>query len=85
MRMRKLTNEELIKVANYDPGGCLCGHFESCSVCTRSDRTREFEVLASWAALELLARRGVQVREIPPTYIYESTRYEIVTGSESKH
>jgi len=56
---QKLTDQQLVDLANYDPGGCLCGHFESCSVCSRSDKTREFEKTAQLAALELLRERGV--------------------------
>ncbi len=31
----------------YEPGGCLCGHFESCGVCSRPDSTRIMEVLST--------------------------------------
>lgn len=60
-----LTNEQVLTVVNYDPGGCLCGHGESCWVCSRSDKAREFENLARLAARRLLIRRGVKLYKKP--------------------
>ena len=58
-----LTKQELLQVVNYNPGGCLCGHGESCSVCSRGDSAREFERLARRAALELLEMMGVRLKK----------------------
>ena len=55
----ELTNEELLALANYDAGPCLCGHFESCAVCSRPQSVRDMERIAKCAALELLVIRGV--------------------------
>ena len=59
----ELTNEELLALANYDAGPCMCGHFESCAVCSRSESTRKMERIAKRTALELLAKRGVSVMQ----------------------
>jgi hypothetical protein len=61
--MKKLTDEELLAIVNYNPGGCLCGHFETCSVCSRSSETRQLELNAKFAAFELLEARGVKLRD----------------------
>jgi hypothetical protein len=70
------TNEELLKVANYYVGGCLCGHFESCSVCSRSQATRQFEDLAKQTAVELLRVRGVEL-EKKTAGLWSGTEYRI--------
>ena len=58
-----LSNEDLLAMANYRPSGCLCGHGESCWVCSRPESTRILEKRAKFAALELLQRRGVKLHE----------------------
>lgn len=70
-----MTNEELLTVANYNPGGCLCGHFESCPVCSRGDRERTFEHLAKQAAIELLKARGIELEEDPGSRFNEFSSY----------
>ena len=60
---KRLTDQQLLDMANYYAGGCLCGHFESCEVCSRSEKVRTLEQSAKWAALELLDARGVPVFE----------------------
>ena len=35
--------ERPFKLADIVPSGCLCGHFESCSVCSRGDYRRKLE------------------------------------------
>lgn len=48
-----MTKPELDSIINYNAGMCLCGHFESCSVCSRPEHTRKFERLAVRAAKQL--------------------------------
>lgn len=61
--MAELSNWELMEIVNFYAGGCLCGHFERCSVCSRSSAEREFETRAKMAAMELLALRSVEIEK----------------------
>lgn len=70
------TNAEVLKVANYYAGGCLCGHFESCNVCSRGEASREFERVARQAAVELLRVRGVELEEVS-TGLWSGVQYSI--------
>jgi hypothetical protein len=55
-----MSNEELLALANYSPGMCLCGHGESCAVCMRSEQTRKQESNSRDLALAELKRRGLK-------------------------
>jgi len=81
MDNRELTVEQLLAVANYYPGSCLCGHFETCSVCERSRETREFEDNAQLAALALLKFVGVELVEERGFY-HSRTVYRLKEGQE---
>jgi hypothetical protein len=69
------TNTELLAIINYSPGLCLCGHGESCGVCSRSDKTREFEHIAKELAKRELKRRGVVLKVANRAHGYFSTEY----------
>lgn len=64
-----LTNQQLLDLVNYYPGGCLCGHFESCSVCSRTQGQRTLEQNARISALEVLKYRGVNIEEKNGEYV----------------
>lgn len=61
--MSQLTDKQVLALANYHPGTCLCGHGETCPVCSRSSAAREFEADARKLALETLSAQGIQVHE----------------------
>ena len=68
----------LLDIVNYDPGMCLCGHNESCEVCSRTSATREAEQRRKTTALRILRDSGVRLRRIKPKYLMDRERYEIV-------
>ena len=68
----------LLDLVNYDPGLCLCGHFESCAVCSRSQQERDRERRNKQEALKALRGAGVRLRRIAPKGAYGRERYEIV-------
>jgi hypothetical protein len=84
MDNRELTVEQLLAVANYYPGSCLCGHFESCPVCERSREAREFEHNAKLAALHLLTLAGIEiVTEVAsPGFLYSRPVYKLKEEDE---
>ena len=77
-----MTNKELLDIVNYDSGMCLCGHFETCSVCTRSQATRNQEKRAKLLALETLRSRGIKLRKVPARGVYGRDTYMIVNKSK---
>jgi hypothetical protein len=48
--------EQLKEVIEFYPGGCMCGHGESCGVCSRSQGTRTQEAMAREMAIYLLRK-----------------------------
>lgn len=68
----------LLEIVNYDPGGCLCGHGESCEVCLRSNDTRRAERRRKQVALKILRASGVRLRHSVPKYLMDRERYEIL-------
>lgn len=79
-----MTNEDLPELANHDAGTCLCGHFERCEVCSRSDMTRKQEEMARALAVEMLKERVGDKLVITKKLGYANIpyyRYSIKTGS----
>jgi len=83
IKQKHATNQELIAIANYDAGMCLCGHGETCSVCSRSRATRNFEDISRELALSELLRRGVSLRRNESSFHYARDMWEIVESSDA--
>lgn len=69
-----IKTSQLLYILNYDPI-CLCGHNESCSVCSRSQEDRNYDAMVKELALEVLKHRGIKVES---TTKFGSTTYRIV-------
>jgi hypothetical protein len=68
----------LLEIVNHDPGGCLCGHAESCEVCSRSQGTRRAERSRKETALRILRASGVKLKRIKPKFLMDIERYKIL-------
>lgn len=59
-----MTAKDILAVLNYDAGMCLCGHNESCSVCSRNASALTFELLAKRAAAQLAKKQGLKLKRV---------------------
>ena len=72
-----LTVKQVLEVINFNPGSCLCTMRESCSVCSRSSKTREFERNAQLAAISLLEHVGIELVKEEPEFLTWPTVYRL--------
>jgi hypothetical protein len=80
--MTARTQQLLLTIVNYDPGLCLCGHFERCEVCSRSQETRDKERRNKREALAALREAGIRLRRIRPRFMYDKEVYQIIGKRE---